>query len=555
MPTLNWIGKEAVENHHHEVPFHLLKDVPELACGDPGSGNLIVQGDNLLALKALLPYYARQVKCIYIDPPYNTDDESWIYNDNVRSRAIAQWLGAVVGKEGEDLSRHDKWLCMMYPRLSVLRTFLRQDGVIFVSIDENEVGYLRLLLDEVFGRRNSLGTLVWKRRSSSAMRGTPLSIDHEYVLCYAADATKALLYGLDKGPESYPLQDDRGRYASTDLTVGMGRHDRPNQFFPITNPRTGVSYPPNPERVWRFFPKTMQEVIDQKLVIWPDDFPDRKIKRPRYKTYHDPATGKPKPVSSWIESPSQPAKELEAEEEEWDISTLSSGMNQEGGKVLQQIFGEKVFAYPKPVSLVSSLVRATTRGGDLMLDSFAGSGTSGQSLLELNHEDGQARHFILVEIEEDIARRITSERVRRIVDGHTSANGKEVPGLGGGFRFAELGEPLFDETGHIRQSVPFADLARHVYFTEIGEPLPPLAKPDNTLLGVCRGVAVYLLYNGILGDNDPSGGNILTRPVLAGLPPHDGPKVIYANGCLLGPDRLRREHIVFKQTPYEIKVS
>ena len=152
MPTLNWIGKEAVVNHHHQVPFHLLKDVPELACGDPGSGNLIVQGDNLVALKALLPYYAGQVKCIYIDPPYNTGNEGWIYNDNVNSPLIREWLGKAVGKEAEDLSRHDKWLCMMYPRLALLRQFLREDGAIFISIDDNEVQALRYVMDEIFGR-------------------------------------------------------------------------------------------------------------------------------------------------------------------------------------------------------------------------------------------------------------------------------------------------------------------------------------------------------------------------------------------------------------------
>src|SRR5947209_18115108 len=154
MPTLNWIGKEAVVNHHLQVPFHLLKDVPELACGEPGGGSLIVQGDNLVAFKALLPYYAGQAKCIYIDPPYNTGDESWVYNDNVNSPVIREWLGKVVGKEGEDLSRHDKWLCMMYPRLALLRLFLRQDGLIFVSIDDNEIASMRMLLDDVFGKAN-----------------------------------------------------------------------------------------------------------------------------------------------------------------------------------------------------------------------------------------------------------------------------------------------------------------------------------------------------------------------------------------------------------------
>ena len=554
MPTLNWIGKEAVVNHHQQVPFHLLKDVPELACGEPGDGNLIVQGDNLVALKALLPYYAGQVKCIYIDPPYNTGDEGWVYNDNVSSPLIREWLGKAVGKEAEDLSRHDKWLCMMYPRLALLRLFLRRDGVIFVSMDETEAGYLRLLMDEIFGRENALGSLVWKRRSSSAMRGTPLSVDHEYVFCYACDVGQTRLYGLEKGPESYPNEDGRGRYASTDLTVGMGRDARPNQFYPITNPRTGRVYQPNPERVWRFYPETMQEVIANGLIIWPDDFPDRRMERPRYKTYFDPNTEKPKPVSSWIETPTAVVNAA-SEAVEWDVTVLSSGMNQEGGKLLQQIFGTKSFAYPKPVSLVSSLVQAATRDGDLILDSFAGSGTTAHAVLGLNKGDGGNRRFILVEMEPNIARDITSERVHRVAQGYTNAKGERVEGIGGGFRFCELGEPLFDEGGKIRETVRFADLARHVYFTETGEPLPRERVTKSPFIGACRGVGIYLLYNGILGDKSVQGGNLLTRAVLGALPPFDGTRVIYCAGCLLGRDRLQAERIIVRQTPYEIKVN
>src|SRR4051812_16304975 len=162
MPTLNWIGKEAVVNHHRQVPFRLLRDVPSLSCGDPGSGNLIVQGDDLLALKALLPYYAGQVKCIYIDPPYNTGNEGWAYNDNVNSPVMREWLGQVVGKEGETLDRHDRWLCMMYPRLALLKLFLKESGMLFVNIGTDEVGHLCVLLDEIFGRKNRIGVAAWE---------------------------------------------------------------------------------------------------------------------------------------------------------------------------------------------------------------------------------------------------------------------------------------------------------------------------------------------------------------------------------------------------------
>lgn len=296
-------------------------------------------GDNLVALKALLPYYGGQVKCIYIDPPYNTGDENWVYNDAVNSPEIRAWLGKVVGREAEDLSRHDKWLCMMYPRLSLLRDFLRPDGVLFVSIDENECGSLRLLLDEIFGYTNSLGALVWKRRSSSAMRGMPLSIDHEYLFAYAYDAKKTTLYGLEKGIDGYPLEDGKGRYASTDLTVGMGRKERPGQYYSIKNPRTGREYPANPERVWRFFPETMQKMIDQERIIWPDDA-NGNMTRPRFKTYYDPNSEKPKPVSSWIEN-AQSNEPNDTPDNDFDVNILTSGMNQEGGKLLSQIFGSQ----------------------------------------------------------------------------------------------------------------------------------------------------------------------------------------------------------------------
>ena len=561
MPTLDWIGKKAVVDHHQKVPYHLLKCDKMLSVGDPGSGNLLVQGDNLLALKALLPYYAGRVKCIYIDPPYNTGDENWAYNDAVNSPEIRSWLGKVVGKEAEDLSRHDKWLSMMYPRLSLLRQLLRRDGVIFVSIDENEVAHLRLLMGEIFGPRNALGSLVWKRRSSSAMRGTPLSIDHEYVLAYGYDADHATLYGLAKRIDDYPYEDERGRYASTDLTVGMGRDARPGQFYQITNPRTGKTYPPNPERVWRFWPETMAKIIAEDLVIWPDEAGGR-MERPRFKTYFDPNTSKPKPVSSWIEAANTNDREIKEDEVEYEVGILTSGMTQEGGKLIQQMMGSKVFAYPKPLSLVRSLIRAATRQDDLILDSFAGTATTGHAVLDLNREDGGERRFLLVEMESQICEEITRERLHKAIEGFTFDKPKggqtHVEGLGGGFRYCRLGPPLFDEAGNIAGEVRFADLAMHVFFTETGSPIPTRVMGKMPLLGVHNGKAVYLLFNGVLGDRRPTGGNVLTHDVAQSLPPHpagNGTRVVYGEACRLGPKSLERYGIVFRQIPFELKVD
>jgi site-specific DNA-methyltransferase (adenine-specific)/adenine-specific DNA-methyltransferase len=237
------------------------------------------------------------------------------------------------------------------------------------------------------------------------------------------------------------------------------------------------------------------------------------------------------------------------------------GHTQDAKKELLQVIdfadSDSVFITPKPTKLIQRILEIGSNPGDLILDSFAGSGTTGHAALKLKfaNPDVEPRRFILVEMEPKIARDVTAERVRRVAEGYTNAKGEKVERLGGGFRFCELGEPLFDENGKIRETVSFADLARHVYFTETGEPLPRERVTKSPFIGACRGVGIYLLYNGILGDKSANGGNVLTRAVLAALPPFDGQKVIYCAGCLLGCDRLQAERIVVRQTPYEIKVS
>jgi adenine-specific DNA-methyltransferase len=237
MPTLNWIGKEAVVKHHKDVPYRLLEPQPELSCGDSNSGNLIVQGDNLHALKALLPRYAGQVKCIYIDPPYNTGSEGWAYNDNVNSAEIRKWLGKVVGKEVEDLTRHDKWLCMMYPRLTLLREFLRDDGIIFVSADNNEIHNLRLLFDEIFGARKFITCIANINNPKGRSDDKYFPTAHEYVLVYKKRLDPPL-FGWkpeDKVLKRYNKKDSNGkRYREIDLRKTGDedrREDRPDMFY------------------------------------------------------------------------------------------------------------------------------------------------------------------------------------------------------------------------------------------------------------------------------------------------------------------------------------
>lgn len=236
-----------------------------------------------------------------------------------------------------------------------------------------------------------------------------------------------------------------------------------------------------------------------------------------------------------------------------------AGNTQEAKKEIIEVLHDSgaVFATPKPTRLLERIIRIATNPGDLVLDSFAGSGTTGHATLKLNQaaSDKESRRFILVEMESNIARELTAERVRRVAQGYKNAKGEEVEGLGGGFRYCELGEPLFDESGKIRETVSFSDLARHVYFTETGEPLPRERVTKSPFIGECRGVGIYLLFNGILSDKSTQGGNVLTRSVLAKLPKFDGQKVIYCAGCLLGKDRLQAERILIRQTPYEIKVA
>ena len=515
MPTLNWIGKEAVVNHHHQVPFHLLKDVPDLACGEPGDGNLIVQGDNLVALKALLPYYAGQVKCIYIDPPYNTGNENWVYNDNVNSPVIREWLGKVVGKEDETLDRHDRWLCMMYPRLALLRQFLREDGAIFISLDDNEIQALRYVMDEIFGEQNFVTTIIWEKNYAPKASAKYLSQNHDYVVLYAKHKSRwsrNLIPRSEKQDKAYknPDNDPRGLWRPNNLAA---RNAYSLGIYSLICPSGRVIEGPPKGSYWRVS-KEKFELLDKDGRIW---WGKDGNNVPAPKIFLSEVKQGVVPMTIWTYE--------------------EAGHTQDAKKELIEALPEasEVFTTPKPPKLIERVVQLTAGPGDIILDSFAGSGTTGHAVLKLNKTDGGNRRFILVEVEPKIAREITAERVRRVAEGYKNAKGEKVEGLGGGFRYCELGEPLFDESGKIREIVSFSDLARHVYFTETGEPLPRERVTKSPFIGDCRGVGIYLLFNGILGDKSAQGGNVLTRSVLAKLPRFDGQKVIYENSHLNAP--------------------
>jgi adenine-specific DNA-methyltransferase len=483
MPTLNWIGKEAVVNHHHQVPFHLLKDVPELSTGDPGSGNLIVQGDNLVALKALLPYYAGQVKCICVDPPYNTGNEAWIYNDSVNSPLIRDWLGKAVGKEAEDLSRHDKWLCMMYPRLALLKQFLADDGVIFISIDDTELASLRFVLDEMFPHaqaKNRLACFAWETDGNFDNQAK-IKNCHEYVLAYSKCFEK-----FPTPPVIDPSIGKDSKLFRAEIKNTLVKNGPKNPVSPIALPKgfpadfTEGRIPARNDK-WPHYENNLV-IQDGKLfepAIAMSGWSSKAICEEFIATGFQPVTDSKGQKTRFVITRTGAIEcvKVRSESQSHVISVIRDvGSTQSTSEALGEM-GIK-FSFPKPVGLISYLISMVADKSATILDSFGGSGTTGHAVMQLNKADGGNRKFILVEMEPKIARDITAERVKRVAQGYTNAKGERVEGLGGGFRFCELGEPLFDERGQIKPSVCFADLARHVYFTETGEPLPDPVAAD-----------------------------------------------------------------------------
>ena len=541
MPTLDWIGKKAVLNHHREVPFRLLKTDTALSVGDPDCGNLLVQGDNLVALKALLPYYAGQVKCIYIDPPYNTGNENWSYNDAVNSPEMRDWLGKVVGRETEDLSRHDKWLCMMYPRLCLLHQFLREDGAIFVSIDDNEVAHLRIIMEEIFGARNFITNIVWEKNYAPKASARHFSEMHDHILVFARNAkvwTPNLLPRTEKQNKAYknPDNDPRGPWRPNNLAA---RNYYSKGTYSIACPGGRIISGPPKGSYWRVSEDNFWKLDKDKRIWWGKS--GNNVPAP--KIFLSEVKSGVVPMTIW------PYREV--------------GHTQDAKKELVAMCdfedSQAVFVTPKPSSLLRRILQLATDTDSIILDSFAGSGTTAQAVLEVNKADSGMRRFVLVEMDREICKIVTSQRLSKSIKGHSRGSSTEkthdMPALGSGFQYITLGDPLFDETGNIRADVRFADLASHVFFVETGVPLPKRVNGKTPLLGIHNNVAIYLLYNGILGDKTPQGGNVLTRAVLELLPLHDGPKVVFGTGCRIGTARLQREQITFRQIPYEIRIE
>ena len=536
MPTLEWIGKDKVINHHQNVPYRVLEK--KYTYNAEHSDNMIIRGDNLEALKSLLPQYEGKIKCIYIDPPYNTGNENWVYNDNVNDPKIKKWLGEVVGKEGEDLSRHDKWLCMMYPRLKLLQKLLANDGAIFISIDDNEQANLKLICDEIFGARNYITSLPWQSRQS-LQNDTDLSINHEYIVCYAKKRREKGRRLKESNVDSwysvnefafFPQKVDSSKFSNPDNDPrGPWKADpfdapniRPNSTYPITNPITGVQHLPPSGRHWRMSPDKFSSALADNRII----FGKNGTSKPQLKVflYEKEALGSV--PNSWF-------------------SAENNATATHGTKEIQKIFSDKkIFDTPKPTTLLCNLFAITTDKNSIILDSFAGSGTTAHAVLNMNKADNGNRKFILIEME-DYAETITAERVKRVIDGY--GDGKNaVEGTGGDFTFYDLGEPLLIDNEQLNEKVDTQKIREYVWFMETKKPLVTADKTDNEyFLGVNNDNAYYFYY-------DKEKVTTLNNEFLATVKTKADTYIIYADKCTYSDEYLTKMNITFKKIPRDI---
>lgn len=530
MPTLHWIGKDKVVNHHRDVPFRVLEHQYGFdAKGDKKettqSGNKVIHGDNLEALKALLPEYEGKIKCIYIDPPYNTGKEKWQYNDNVSHPKIQKWLGEVVGKEGDDLTRHDKWLCMMYPRIKLLHQLLSPDGVIFVSLDDNEMVNAKMMLDEIFGSANFVENIIWKKRSG-APNDKIIGATHEYILMYSKKYTETKLYRKARSEEqisrySNPDNHPKGDWAADNLMANVkgGRYVE-SLYFPIINPNTGEEHYPSSKGNWRYNKDKIKDLLDNDEIYFGKDGKGR----PKLKRFLcDVKDGVPFSTS-------------------WDYLPY----NNAASKDILEIFGTvNEFDTPKPVKLIEEVLSLSTTDGDIILDSYAGSGTTAHSVLNLNKQDGGNRKFILVEME-DYANTITAERVKRVIKGY-GKDSKKTEGTGGSFDFYELGLPLFDTNENLNEAVGIEKIREYIWYSETRTSfIAPKAGNDNEhFLGAKDETAYYFVY-------DKNALTTLDYDALSNIKTKAGQYVIYADNCLLPKEFMAKNNIIFKKIPRDI---
>ena len=537
---LEWMGKKKVVNHHNDVPFHVLErkysfDATGKHEKDNGSGNMIIHGDNLVALKSLLPRFEGRVKCIYIDPPYNTGEEGWVYNDNVNDPQIKKWFNKIVGKEGEDFSRHDKWLCMMYPRLKLLHRLLADDGLLAVSIDDNELFNLGAMLNEIFGSQNRLACAPWMSDPSGGKSKGALRVGHEYLLLYSK-GDRSSLSRDERSTGVLNLKDKWGKYRKgrelRKWGANSARADRPKQWFEITAPDGTKVFPyknDGTEGRWRWG----KENAGMKVLLSDPEYAHWE------KCPYDEGVTVNGESERWV--PFEKVRD-EAHTFGWSTWLDKYGHNADGTAEIKAIFGNKTFDTPKPLQLVRWIVSLYDAEDTLILDSFAGSATTAHAALQLNKEDGGTRKFILVELM-DYAETLTAERVRRVIKGYGSDD-KKVEGTGGDFSFYELGPQLMVD-GVLNEEVPTEKIREYVYYTETKQPIGEAEKGDAYKLGVAFGVAYYFCY-----EKDKS--MTLNRTLLKKIKTKAESYVVYADACTLSAEELEKLHITFKKIPRDV---
>lgn len=529
MPLLDWLHKNQAVTAASGVPYRLLNVERTHGQTDGGAAdNWLIQGDNLEALKALLPFFAGRVKCIFIDPPYNTKSAFEHYDDNLE---------------------HSQWLSMMYPRLELLRELLAEDGSIWVSIDDNEAHYLKVMMDEVFGRGNFVNSVVWIKTSSVHNNAEFFSSMNDTVHVFAKNISTCKFSRVPRSARNasdYTNPDDdlRGDWSSSPLHVSLTSGQRGAQFartgissglFPILNPHGVEIFPPK-GRAWGYSSETIASLQADKRIWWGSDGRNQ----PRLKRFLSELKDGAVPTTVW--------------------SHEEVGHNQEAKKETTALLLDEstdLFSTPKPERLIQRIIHIATNPGDLVLDSFLGSGTTAA----VAHKMG--RRWIGIEMGEH-ARTHCLPRLEKVVAGEQGGISQAVGWQsGGGFRFFTLGQPVFLADGGINPEIRFDTLAAWVWYQETrtpwkvgaGDTAPTAGTP---LLGIHEGTAYALLYNGILGDRRPAGGNVLTGAVLdalkALLPDHAGPWVVFGESCRLSPRRLAAVGMRFKQIPYDIRI-
>ena len=535
MPTLEWIGKAKVVNHHLEVPYRVLErqysyDENGKHDDDNGSENMIIHGDNLEALKSLLPKYEGRVKCIYIDPPYNTGNEGWVYNDNVNDPHIKKWLGTVVGKEGEDLSRHDKWLCMMYPRLKLLQKLLSDDGVVFISIDDNELFTLKFICDEIFGKSNYVSMITRPTGTHTGITNKAIVGESDYILAYAKNLDTMGIDGLplqDKDTKIYDMEDERGRFLIRPLRRTGGenrREDRPNMFFAIKAPDGSEVFPIGPtgyESRWICNPDGYRYFEQEGRIFWKKTENGNAVKWQVYQKFY-------------LEDRKKAVSNL------WD----DIDGNKKATRDVRDIFNDDniKFDFPKPIALIERILQLDSSSNMIVLDSFAGSGTTAHAVLNMNKADGGERRFILIEMG-DYADSITAERVKRVIAGYGEGR-QAVAGTGGSFSYYELGEPLM-HGDVLNENVGVEKIREYVYFTDTKSRLEKPHPDEPYFMGIHVNSAYYFYY-------EKKTATTLNREFLHTVKTKADVYVIYADICTLSDAELEKYHITFKKIPRDI---